>query len=108
MSRYLQPADSGATITFSAGRIIAHGGAACGPDPGAWSGAGGTSFCFAHHGGHPGAHYYQKAGGPQGNPAPVYYQLAAAEYGSAGRQFLQLGPWQRRRRHVHFLRCHFR
>jgi len=38
------PMDSGATSTFSAGRILMNGGAACGSDPSAWSGAGGTSF----------------------------------------------------------------
>src|SRR5229473_2779886 len=61
----------------------AHGGAACGPDPGAWSGAGGTSFASPIMAGIQ-ALINQKAGGPQGNPAPVYYQLAAAEYGPSG------------------------
>src|SRR6267378_15308 len=61
----------------------AHGGAACGPDPGAWSGAGGTSFASPIMAGIQ-ALIDQKAGGPQGNPASVYYQLAAAEYGSSG------------------------
>ena len=61
----------------------AHGGAACGADPSAWSGAGGTSFAAPIMAGIQ-ALINQKAGGPQGNPAPVYYQLASAEYGSAG------------------------
>src|SRR6266566_3272462 len=61
----------------------AHGGAACGPDPSAWSGAGGTSFSSPIMAGIQ-ALINQKAGGPQGNPAPVYYQLAAGEYGSSG------------------------
>jgi hypothetical protein len=61
----------------------AHGGAACGSNPGAWSGAGGTSFASPIMAGIQ-ALINQKAGGPQGNPAPVYYQIAAAEYGSAG------------------------
>src|SRR6266566_1837922 len=61
----------------------ANGGAACGADPSAWSGAGGTSFASPIMAGIQ-ALINQKAGGPQGNPAPVYYQLAAAEYGSAG------------------------
>src|SRR5216684_874347 len=59
----------------------AHGGAAFGADPSAWSGAGGTSFASPIMAGIQ-ALVNQKAGGPQGNPAPVYYQLAAAEYGS--------------------------
>src|SRR5438445_986627 len=61
----------------------AQGGAACGSDPSAWSGAGGTSFASPIMAGIQ-ALINQKAGGPQGNPAPVYYQLAAAEYGSVG------------------------
>jgi len=61
----------------------AQGGAACGSDPGAWSGAGGTSFASPILAGVQ-ALINQKAGGPQGNPAPTYYQLAAAEYGSTG------------------------
>jgi subtilase family serine protease len=61
----------------------ASGGAACGSDPSAWSGAGGTSFASPIMAGIQ-ALINQKAGGPQGNPAPVYYQLAAAEYGSSG------------------------
>src|SRR5713226_6271115 len=61
----------------------AHGGAACGADPSAWTGAGGTSFASPIMAGIQ-ALINQKAGGPQGNPAPVYYQLAAAEYGSTG------------------------
>jgi subtilase family serine protease len=61
----------------------AHGGAACGSDPSAWSGAGGTSFASPVMAGIQ-ALINQRAGGPQGNPAPVYYQLAAAEFGSAG------------------------
>jgi len=61
----------------------AKGGAACGSDPSAWSGAGGTSFASPIMAGIQ-ALINQKAGGPQGNPAPVYYQLAAAEYGSSG------------------------
>lgn len=61
----------------------ANGGAACGADPSAWSGAGGTSFASPIMAGIQ-ALINQKAGGPQGNPAPVYYQLAAAEYGSSG------------------------
>ncbi len=60
-----------------------HGGAACGSDPSAWSGAGGTSFASPIMAGIQ-ALINQKAGGPQGNPAPVYYQLAAAEYGASG------------------------
>jgi len=60
-----------------------NGGAACGSDPSAWSGAGGTSFASPIMAGIQ-ALINQKAGGPQGNPAPVYYQLAAAEYGSTG------------------------
>jgi len=59
------------------------GGAVCGSDPSAWSGAGGTSFASPIMAGIQ-ALINQKAGGPQGNPAPVYYQLAAAEYGSSG------------------------
>jgi subtilase family serine protease len=62
---------------------IAGGGASCGSDPGAWSGAGGTSFGSPIMAGIQ-ALINQKAGGPQGNPAPVYYQLAAAEYGASG------------------------
>src|SRR6267143_738180 len=61
----------------------AHGGAACGADPSAWAGAGGTSFAAPIMAGIQ-ALINQKAGGPQGNPAPVYYELAAAEYGSSG------------------------
>lgn len=61
----------------------AHGGAACGADASAWSGAGGTSFSSPIMAGIQ-ALINQKAGGPQGNPAPVYYQLAAGEYGSSG------------------------
>jgi hypothetical protein len=61
----------------------AHGGAACGSDPSAWSGAGGTSFASPIMAGIQ-ALINQKAGGPQGNPNPVYYQLAAGEYGSSG------------------------
>jgi hypothetical protein len=61
----------------------AHGGAACGSDPSAWSGAGGTSFAAPVMAGIQ-ALINQRAGGPQGNPAPVYYQLAAAEFGSTG------------------------
>jgi subtilase family serine protease len=61
----------------------ANGGAACGADPGAWSGAGGTSFASPIMAGIQ-ALINQKAGAPQGNPAPVYYQMAAAEYGSGG------------------------
>src|SRR5713226_9786689 len=61
----------------------ANGGAACGANPSAWSGAGGTSFASPIMAGIQ-ALINQKAGGPQGNPAPLYYQLAAAEYGSAG------------------------
>ena len=61
----------------------ANGGAACGADPSAWSGAGGTSFASPIMAGIQ-ALINQKSGGPQGNPAPVYYQLAAAEYGSSG------------------------
>ena len=61
----------------------ANGGAACGNDPGGWSGAGGTSFASPIMAGIQ-ALINQKAGEPQGNPAPVYYQLAAAEYGSTG------------------------
>ena len=61
----------------------ANGGAACGSDPSAWSGAGGTSFASPIMAGIQ-ALINQKAGGPQGNPAPVYYQLAAAEYGAVG------------------------
>jgi subtilase family serine protease len=61
----------------------AHGGAACGANPSAWSGAGGTSFASPIMAGVQ-ALVNQKAGGPQGNPAPVYYQLAVAEYGSSG------------------------
>src|SRR5712664_3478072 len=47
----------------------AHGGAACGADPSAWSGAGGTSFASPIMAGIQ-ALINQKAGGPQGNPAP--------------------------------------
>src|SRR5207244_6752514 len=61
----------------------AHGGAVCGADPSAWSGAVVTSFASPIMAGIQ-ALINQKAGGPQGNPAPVYYQLAAAEYGSVG------------------------
>ncbi|HVS88234.1 MAG TPA: protease pro-enzyme activation domain-containing protein [Candidatus Acidoferrum sp.] len=61
----------------------AKGGAACGSDPSAWSGAGGTSFASPIMAGIQ-ALINQKAGGPQGNPNPVYYQLAAAEFGSTG------------------------
>ena len=61
----------------------ANGGAACGSDPSAWSGAGGTSFASPIMAGIQ-ALINQKAGGPQGNPAPVYYQLASAEYSSGG------------------------
>src|SRR5215470_11485450 len=60
-----------------------NGGAACGSDPSAWSGAGGTSFASPIMAGIQ-ALINQKSGGPQGNPAPVYYQLAANEYGSFG------------------------
>ena len=60
-----------------------NGGAVCGSDPSAWSGAGGTSFASPIMAGIQ-ALINQKAGGPQGNPGPVYYQLAAAEYGSSG------------------------
>ncbi len=61
----------------------AQGGAACGADPSAWSGAGGTSFASPIMAGIQ-ALINQKSGGPQGNPAPVYYQLAVAEYDSTG------------------------
>src|SRR5215471_19057607 len=60
-----------------------NGGATCGSNPSAWSGAGGTSFASPIMAGIQ-ALINQKAGGPQGNPAPVYYQLADAEYGSGG------------------------
>jgi regulation of enolase protein 1 (concanavalin A-like superfamily) len=60
-----------------------NGGTACGSDPSAWSGAGGTSFASPTMAGIQ-ALINQKAGGPQGNPAPVYYQLASSEYGSGG------------------------
>lgn len=60
-----------------------NGGAVCGSDLSAWSGAGGTSFASPIMAGIQ-ALINQKAGGPQGNPAPVYYQLAAAEYSSSG------------------------
>ena len=62
---------------------IAGGGASCGSDPSAWSGAGGTSFGSPIMAGIQ-ALINQNAGGPQGNPAPIYYQLAAAEYGASG------------------------
>jgi len=62
---------------------ISGGGASCGGDPSAWSGAGGTSFASPIMAGIQ-ALINQKAGGPQGNPAPIYYQLAAAEYGASG------------------------
>src|SRR5712664_278151 len=61
----------------------ASGGAACGTNPSAWTGAGGTSFASPIMAGIQ-ALINQKAGGPQGNPAPVYYQLAAAEYRTSG------------------------
>ncbi len=61
----------------------AKGGAVCGANPSAWSGAGGTSFASPIMAGIQ-ALINQKAGAPQGNPAPAYYQLAAAEYGSSG------------------------
>jgi len=61
----------------------ANGGAPCGSDPSAWSGAGGTSFASPIMAGIQ-ALINQKAGGLQGNPAPVYYQLAALQYGSGG------------------------
>lgn len=61
----------------------AGGGAACGSDPSAWSGAGGTSFASPILAGIQ-ALINQKSGGAQGNPAPAYYQLAAAEYGAGG------------------------
>ena len=61
----------------------AGGGAACGRDPSAWSGAGGTSFASPIMAGIQ-ALINQKTGGRQGNPAPAYYQLAAAEYGASG------------------------
>ena len=61
----------------------ANGGAKCGSDPSAWSGAGGTSFASPIMAGIQ-ALINQKTGGPAGNPAPVYYRLAAAEYGSTG------------------------
>jgi regulation of enolase protein 1 (concanavalin A-like superfamily) len=61
----------------------ANGGAACGADPSAWSGAGGTSFASPIMAGMQ-ALINQKAGGPQGNPAPIYYQLANTEYGPNG------------------------
>jgi pro-kumamolisin-like protein/IPT/TIG domain-containing protein len=60
-----------------------NGGATCGSDPSAWSGAGGTSFASPIMAGIQ-ALINQKSGGPQGNPAPVYYQLATAEYSSSG------------------------
>jgi subtilase family serine protease len=61
----------------------AGGGAVCGSDPSAWSGAGGTSFGSPIMAGIQ-ALINQKAGGLQGNPAPAYYQLASAEYGAGG------------------------
>jgi subtilase family serine protease len=61
----------------------AQGGLACGSDPSAWNGAGGTSFASPIMAGIQ-ALINQKAGGPQGNPAPVYYQLANTEYGASG------------------------
>ena len=61
----------------------ANGGAACGTDPSAWSGAGGTSFASPIMAGMQ-ALINQKSGGPQGNPAPIYYQLANTEYGPSG------------------------
>ena len=61
----------------------AKGGATCGSDPSAWSGAGGTSFASPIMAGIQ-ALINQKAGGPQGNPAPLYYTLAAGEYGASG------------------------
>ncbi|HEV2386930.1 MAG TPA: protease pro-enzyme activation domain-containing protein [Candidatus Acidoferrales bacterium] len=62
---------------------VANGGAACGSDPSAWTGAGGTSFAAPILAGIQ-ALVNQKVGGAQGNPDPVYYQLAAAEYGASG------------------------
>src|SRR5215472_3146696 len=61
----------------------ANGGAACGSDPSAWSGAGGTSFSAPILAGIQ-ALVNQKLRARQGNPNPVFYQLAAAEYGSSG------------------------
>ena len=61
----------------------AGGGAACGSDPSAWSGAGGTSFAAPILAGIQ-ALINQRTNSRQGNPNPVYYQLAAGEYGSSG------------------------
>jgi subtilase family serine protease len=61
----------------------AGGGTTCGSDPGAWSGAGGTSFAAPIMAGIQ-ALINQKTGARQGNPNPVLYQLAAGEYGAGG------------------------
>src|SRR5258706_1009622 len=85
----------------------ANGGAACGSDPSAWSGAGGTSFASPIIAGIQ-ALINQKAGGPQGNPASVYYQLAAAQYGSRGHTPLQSGHCKTRAPQSVFFHVHSR
>jgi subtilase family serine protease len=62
---------------------IRGGGAACGADPSAWGGAGGTSFASPIMAGIQ-ALVNQKTGSRQGNPNYRYYQLAAQDYGSVG------------------------
>src|SRR3989475_2215952 len=59
-----------------------NGGATCGSDPTAWSGAGGTSFASPIMAGLR-ALINQNAPWPQGKPTPLYYHLPAAEYGFA-------------------------
>ena len=56
---------------------LLNGGAACGSDPGQWTGFGGTSIAAPVLAGIQ-ALVNQKVGGPQGNPNPVYYSLAAS------------------------------
>ncbi len=61
-----------------------YGGTACtAGDPGAWSGAGGTSFSSPIMAGFQ-ALVNQQTGSSQGNPNPTYYSLAATEYGTSG------------------------
>lgn len=55
-----------------------NGGAACGSNPAAWSGAGGTSFAAPILAGIQ-ALVNQSVGGSQGNPDYVYYPLAASQ-----------------------------
>ena len=78
------PTACGATTTSSAGPTAANGGAACGSDPSAWSGAGGTSFASPIMAGIQ-ALINQKAGGPprQSQPGLLPTRRRRVRFGAA-------------------------